>query len=105
VETATGEFRWGIDLQKEYGTTEPLWFTGQCPLIDKGKTIIAPGGTDVLVMAVDCGTGDVVWQVPNSKRWKMSHSSVMPLTIHGEEMYVYAAVGGMVGISKEGNLL
>jgi outer membrane protein assembly factor BamB len=105
VETETGAFRWGIDLQKEYGTTEPLWFTGQCPLIDAGKTIIAPGGTEVLLMAVDCKTGKPVWQVPNSNGWKMSHSSVMPLTIHGEEMYVYAAVGGMVGVSKTGRLL
>ncbi|VGO17519.1 hypothetical protein PDESU_06116 [Pontiella desulfatans] len=105
VETKTGAFRWGIDLQKEYGTTEPLWFTGQCPLIDGGLAILAPGGPDVLLMAVDCKTGDVVWQVPNSKGWKMSHSSVMPLTVHGEEMYVYAAVGGMVGISKSGALL
>lgn len=105
VETKTGEYRWGIDLQKEYGTTEPLWFTGQCPLIDDGKAIIAPAGTDVLLMAVDCATGEVVWQVPNPKGWKMSHSSVMPLTLHGEEIYVYAAVGGLVGVSKGGELL
>jgi outer membrane protein assembly factor BamB len=105
VETKTGAFRWGIDLQKDYGTTEPLWFTGQCPLIDGGKAIIAPGGPDTLLMAVDCKTGEVVWQVPNSKGWKMSHSSIMPLTLHGEEMYVYAAVGGMVGVSKSGELL
>jgi outer membrane protein assembly factor BamB len=105
VDTETGAFRWGIDLQKEYGTTEPLWFTGQCPLIDDGKAILAPSGSDVLMMAVDCVTGDVVWQVPNSKGWKMSHSSVMPMTIHGEKMFVYAAGGGMVGVSVDGTLL
>ncbi|MDF7822515.1 PQQ-binding-like beta-propeller repeat protein [Pontiellaceae bacterium B12227] len=105
VDTETGSFRWGIDLQKDFGTTEPLWFTGQCPLIDEGKAIIAPGGPDTLLMAVDCATGEVLWQTPNSKGWKMSHSSVMPLTLYGEEMYVYAAVGGMVGVSKTGNLL
>ncbi|WP_372846749.1 PQQ-binding-like beta-propeller repeat protein [Pontiella sp.] len=105
VETKTGVFRWGLDLQKDYGTTEPLWFTGQCPLIDGGKAIIAPGGSEVLMMAVDCKSGAVVWQVPNPKGWKMSHSSIMPLKVLGEEMYVYAAVGGMVGVSKEGELL
>ena len=105
VETETGTFRWGIDLQKEYGTTEPLWFTGQCPLIDEGKAIIAPGSLNTLMMAVDCSSGEVIWQTPNSKGWKMSHSSIIPLTLHGEEMYVYATAGGMVGISKTGNLL
>jgi len=105
VETRTGEFRWGIDLQKNYGTTEPLWFTGQCPFIDDGKAILAPAGTDTMMMAVDCKTGEVVWQVPNPKGWKMSHSSIIPITLHGEEMYVYAAAGGMVGVSMEGKLL
>lgn len=105
VETGTGEFRWGIDLQKDYGTTEPLWFTGQCPLIEEGLAILAPAGPDVLLMAVDCKTGEVVWKTPNPKGWKMSHSSVMPITLHGEKMFVYAAIGGMAGVSKQGKLL
>lgn len=104
VETKTGAFRWGIDLQKEQGTTEPLWFTGQCPLIENGRAILAPAGPDALLMAVDCATGEVVWQTPNPKGWKMSHSSVMPMVLHGEAMYVYAAVGGLVGVSKDGAL-
>jgi outer membrane protein assembly factor BamB len=105
VETATGKFRWGLDLQQDYGTTEPLWFTGQCPLIDDGRAILAPGGPEALLMAVDCKTGEVVWKTPNSKGWKMSHSSIMPMTIQGEKMFVYAAVGGMVGVSMHGELL
>ena len=105
VETATGVFRWGIDLQKEYGTTEPLWFTGQCPLIDNGLAILAPGGSDALLIAVDCKTGVVVWKTLNPKGWKMSHSSIIPMMIHGEKMFVYAAIGGMVGISPDGKVL
>jgi outer membrane protein assembly factor BamB len=104
VETKTGEFRWGIDLQQDYGTTEPLWFTGQCPLIDDGKAILAPAGPDALLMAVDCESGDVLWKTPNPRGWSMSHSSVMPMTIHGEKMVVYAAVGGLAGVSLEGKL-
>ena len=105
VDTKTGAFRWGMDLQKEYGTTEPLWFTGQCPLIDEGNVILAPAGPDTLLMAADLKSGGIIWKVPNSKGWKMSHSSVLPLTLHGEKMYVYAAVGGIVGISLGGKLL
>jgi outer membrane protein assembly factor BamB len=33
----------------------------------------------------------------------MSHSSIMPMTLNGKKMYVYAAIGGVVGISAEGN--
>ena len=92
-------------MQKDYGTTEPLWFAGQCPLIDNGLAILAPGGSDALLMAVDCKTGAVVWKTPNPKGWKMSHSSIIPLTLYGEKMYVDAAVGGMTGVSTDGKVL
>jgi outer membrane protein assembly factor BamB len=105
VDTATGAFRWGIDLQRDHGTTEPLWFTGQCPLIDNGLAILAPCGPDALLMAADCSTGEIIWKAPNPRGWNMSHSSVMPMTLQGEEMYVYVASGGVAGVSKTGQLL
>ncbi len=40
----TGELLWTLDLVRDYGTTVPQWYTSQCPLIDNGKAIIAPGG-------------------------------------------------------------
>lgn len=97
----TGDFLWGIDLEKTYKTEVPLWYTGQCPLIDNNIAVIAPGGTSLLI-GVDCATGKVVWQTPNPDKLKMSHSSVMPMTISGKKMYVYMAVGGLVGVSAEG---
>ena len=101
LDTATGDFRWGIDLEREYGTEEPLWYTGQCPLIDEGRAILAPAGPEVLMMAVDCATGATVWKTPNPQGWDMSHSSIMPMTIGGKRMYVYCAVGGVAGVSAE----
>ncbi|NUM52364.1 MAG: PQQ-binding-like beta-propeller repeat protein [Candidatus Hydrogenedentes bacterium] len=101
LDTATGDFKWGIDLQAEYGTVEPLWYTGQCPIIDNGQAIIAPCGKDVLMMGVDCATGEVKWKVPNPNGWNMSHASVVPMTVAGKRMYVYGAIGGTFGVSAE----
>lgn len=101
LDTPTGEFRWGIDLQRDYGTEEPLWYTGQCPIIDNDQAIVAPCGTDVLMMAVDCKTGEVIWKTPNPNGWNMSHSSIIPMTLLGERMYVYGALGGMTAVSAE----
>jgi len=102
LDSATGAFRWGIDLQREHGTTEPLWYTGQCPMIDQDQAILAPGGPDTLLMAVDCETGATVWSTPNPNGWGMSHSSIMPMTFAGRRMYVYCALGGVAGVSAEG---
>lgn len=97
----TGDFRWGIDIAKEYNSEVPLWYTGQCPLIDDGKAIIATGG-NALLIAIDLETGEKVWETANPEGWKMSHSSVMPFTYAGRRMYVYSAIGALVGIAADG---
>ena len=92
---------WGIDMVKQFRTEVPLWFTGQCPMIDHNKVILAPGGSAIMV-AVDLATGKILWETPNPGNLKMSHSSVMPWTLKNKKMYVYSAVGGVVGVSAEG---
>jgi len=105
VDAITGEFKWGIDLAREYGTKVPPWYAGQCPIIDGDRAIIAPGGS-ALMIAVDCATGKVLWKTPNPKNWPMSHASIMPMTFNGKRMYLYPAVGGVAGISAaDGRLL
>jgi outer membrane protein assembly factor BamB len=96
----TGELIWGIDLQREFKTTEPLWYTGQCPIIDNNIAVIATGG-NAIMMGIDCATGKVAWQTPNPDSLKMSHSSIVPMTIAGKKMYVYDALGGLCGVSAE----
>lgn len=109
LDPMTGKMLWSIDLEKKYGIPgkekgriTPDFYTGQCPLIDNGNAILAPGG-HALMIAVDCATGKVAWQTPNSDTLRMSHSSIMPMTILGKRMYVYNAVGGVIGVSAEGD--
>jgi len=97
----TGEYLWGIDLVAEYNTEIPFWYTGQCPLIIDDVAIIAPGGSSMII-GVDCDSGEVIWETPNPDNWGMSHSSIMPMTLDGKKMYVYAAIGGICGISANG---
>jgi outer membrane protein assembly factor BamB len=100
VDAESGDFFWGLDLVREFGAEEPLWYTGQCPLIDGNEAVIAVGG-EALLIGVDLETGRILWQTPNPESWKMSHSSVMPVTIHGKKLYLYCAVGGIAGVSAE----
>ena len=53
------------------------------------------------MIAVNCATGKIVWETPNSNNWQMSHSSIIPMTIDGKKMYIYCAIGGIVGVSAE----
>ncbi len=101
VDRLTGDLKWGIDLEKQYGTEVPFWYTGQCPLLEGDTAVIAPGGK-ALLAGIDCKTGKPVWETPNPKKWKMSHSSIMTATISGKKMYIYFAIGGICGVSASG---
>ena len=135
LDSTTGEFRWMYNLVREFNTTVPEWYAAQCPLIDDGKAIIAPAGKvdddkamvapvgdvndggeivapagDVLMMAVDCETGEIVWKTPNPDGWAMTHSSIVPMEFKGKRFYVYSGgdskKGGVVGISdQDGSVL
>lgn len=97
----TGEMRWSIDMKKRFGTEIPFWYTGQCPLIQDGELVLAPAGKDTLMVGIDLQTGTTQWSTPNTVGFKMSHSSVMPMTLGGVHTYVYIGVGGVCGISAE----
>ena len=104
LDRETGDLLWSIDIEREYESETPLWYTGQCPLIDNGVAILATGGK-ALMIGVDCATGEKLWEVPNPDGWNMSHSSVMPYTFNGVKMYIYSAIGGAFAVSENGEVL
>jgi len=97
VRADSGDVVWQVDLKKAYNTKIPSWYAGQCPIIENGKAIIAPGGKSLMI-AVDVASGTVAWEAPNPDGWQMTHASVMPAQIGGKKVYVYPASGGVVGI-------
>ncbi|MCF7957097.1 MAG: PQQ-like beta-propeller repeat protein [Phycisphaerae bacterium] len=101
----TGDFLWHINLVQRYKTRIPDWHAAQCPIIDNGRAIIAPSGS-VLMTAIACEPGEegkpkVLWETPNEKGWKMTHSSIVPMEFGGKKMYIYCGDGGVAGISAE----
>lgn len=104
LDAVTGKFRWGIDLVKEYKTSVPAWYAGQCPLIDGDRVILAPAGTSLMI-AVELATGKVLWQTPNPRDWKMTHVSITPMEIAGRKTYVYCGHRGVAGIAADDGTL
>ena len=108
LDPVSGDLLWTLDMEKEFGIPErtkgkitPDWYTGQCPLIDGDIAVLAPGGK-ALMIGIDCATGKELWRTPNPDTLRMSHGSIMPMVIHGKKMYVYNAIGGVCGVSAEG---
>ncbi|NUQ62529.1 MAG: PQQ-like beta-propeller repeat protein [Pirellulales bacterium] len=106
LDAATGKPFWLVDLIQRYGTTVPPWYAGQCPLVEKDRLILAPGGPDALMVALDCSSGEPIWKTPNPRGWKMTHASIVPMELAGRRMYVYCASGGVAGVAADdGSLL
>ena len=106
VDPNTGALRWQIDLVQDFGAKVPPWYAGQCPIVEDHRAILAVGGNDVLIMAVDLDNGSILWKTPNPDHWTMTHSSLMPMRVADRDMYVYCAGKGVVGIdASDGTVL
>jgi outer membrane protein assembly factor BamB len=105
LDARTGELKWGLDMVREFGATIPPWYTGQCPLIENDRVILAPGGPEALFAAVDLHTGEIVWTSPNPRAWKMTHASVMAGELAGQRSLVYCASGGVAAVAPDGTPL
>ncbi len=99
---SNGMYRWGFDMVARYGTKVPLWYTGQCPLIDNGVVVLAPAGTNVVLTGINTVSGKTVFETPAPGGLEMSHSSIIIMTIDGVRQYVYAALGGIIGVAADG---
>jgi outer membrane protein assembly factor BamB len=98
LDPRTGREYWLIDLVARYGTTVPQWYAGQCPLVEGDRVILAPGGPEALLVALDAASGAELWRTPNPHRWTMTHSSIVPMMVGDLRTYVYCGSGGVVGV-------
>lgn len=106
LDTLTGELKWTLDLVRQFGATVPPWYAGQCPLIDGETVVLGVGGKESLFVAVTLATGEIRWQTPNPQGWKMTHSSLVPVTVAGRRQYVYCAnLGVAAAAADDGSLL
>jgi outer membrane protein assembly factor BamB len=102
LDAVTGAHLWAIDLVSRYRARVPLWYAGQCPLVEDGVAVLAVGGEKVLLTGIDCATGATRWETPNPEGWNQSHASVAVAEFHGVRQYLYAALGGIAGVAAQG---
>jgi outer membrane protein assembly factor BamB len=65
VEWKTGKRVWQLDVRTEFDVTAKMpWGLCGSPLIVDDKLILAPGGKQASVVALDPATGDILWECP-----------------------------------------
>jgi outer membrane protein assembly factor BamB len=65
---ATGKAKWSLNVRDEFDATdERKWGVCDSPLIAGGNLIVAPGGKDASLVALDPRTGKPVWKAATGK--------------------------------------
>ena len=106
LDAATGKELWRKNFVKDYGAKIPPWYNGQNPLLADGTVVVAPVGSEALVVALDRANGKERWVTPNDKGWLLSHASLMPAKLGGVDQYLFSVLQGTFGVDAgNGKLL
>lgn len=101
VDAANGNKVWTKHLVDDFGGKAGGWGFSESPLIDGDKLIIAPGGTDAGMVALDKNTGRTIWEAKDLKPGKAEYATIQSVTINGTPQYVRLFEKELVGVDVE----
>jgi outer membrane protein assembly factor BamB len=102
--TKDGSVKWTAEMT-ELGGSIPNWGYSESPLIDEGRVLCTPGGSDGSVAAFDLTSGKKLWQ--SAEMTEGAHySSVIAADHFGQRQYIQLTEKKVFGLSTEdGKLL
>lgn len=104
VKATDGKEVWKTTM-REFGGKTPGWGYCESVLVDEGKVICSPGGSQGTLLALDRATGKKLWQ---STGWTdgAHYSSPIVVTHNGTRQYIQLTSQNVAGVSaKDGKVL
>ena len=98
VNAQTGDVVWRGNILKEFGGGNITWGISESVLVDDGKVICSPGGSDATVVALDAKTGRVVWKSKVPEQPAASYASPVVMTVGRIRQYVIFTSKGICGV-------
>ncbi|MBX3442899.1 MAG: PQQ-like beta-propeller repeat protein [Planctomyces sp.] len=104
---ADGKEQWKKDLQREFrGTKADGWGYSESPLVDGDRVIVTPGAPTNTMVALNRGTGEVVWTASREGDRGAGHSSIVISEVGGVRVYVQTTGSGALGVrADDGELM
>lgn len=94
VRLDSGKLIWRKNIPRDFGSKIPTWGFCSTPLIAGGNLIVNPGAPDASLAALDCLTGNVLWQTPGEKPGYSSFIEASPRGIRQIIGYDAVSAGG-----------
>jgi len=101
LDAAKGTPVWAKDLVKDFGGRPGGWGFSESPLVDGDRLIVAPGGTDAPLVALNKKTGDVIWKAAIEGAGPAEYASVLVTEIEGVRQYIKFFQTILVAVNAE----
>jgi outer membrane protein assembly factor BamB len=105
LDTATGRTLWTLNMLEKFGGRNIQWGLSEALLVDGDRVIATPGGSNVLMVALDRHTGKTLWQTPGTGD-KPGYTAPQLIDVRGQRQIVTMTSGSAIGVAPEtGRLL
>ncbi len=101
LNAADGKEVWKKHLVEDFKGQMGGWGFSESPLVDGDKLVLAPGGQEAGMVALDKKSGDVIWKSSDLKPGKAEYASILVTEINGKRQYVKLFESQVVGVSAE----
>lgn len=83
-----GKKEWSVDLIGDFDGKAGTWGYSSSPLVDGDKVIVAPGGSDAGIVALDKNSGKVIWKAEEVKPGKAEYATILVTELNGTRQYI-----------------
>jgi outer membrane protein assembly factor BamB len=105
ADAASGQEIWRTSYEKDFGGELPQWGFAGMPLVDGEKVILMPGGKGGDLVAVNKGTGKLIWRSKDLTD-SIHYSSPILVEIGGVRQLIQLTDASVAGIrASDGRLL
>ncbi len=85
MDAETGELLWQVDLARDFGAATTGFGYACSPLVHEGKVILAAGGEDAAVLALDIRDGTLLWRAGSDPA---TYVPPLPISVAGRTQVV-----------------
>ena len=106
LDTAAGNVKWSKNLRTDFGGQPGPWAYPESPLIDGNTLVVAPGGAEATIVALEKHSGAPIWKTPLEEGDQAAYASAIVVDAAGVKQYVEFLQKGLVGVeAKTGKFL
>lgn len=101
LDAATGKPVWSKHLVDDFKGKMGGWGFSESPLVDGDTLVLAPGGEEAGMVALDKKSGEVIWKASELKPGKAEYATIIATEINGIKQYVKLFESEVVGVAAE----